>query len=56
MKDELEEFLDHLRLNENASLHTVRAYESDLTQFLEFLLSFRTGARLQRRPHGHRHG
>ena len=37
MKDELEEFLDHLRLNENASLHTVRAYESDLSQFLQFL-------------------
>ena len=37
MKDELDEFLDHLRLNENASLHTVRAYESDLSQFLQFL-------------------
>ena len=37
MKVELEEFLDHLRLNENASLHTVRAYESDLSQFLQFL-------------------
>jgi integrase/recombinase XerC len=37
MKDELEDFLDHLRLNENASLHTVRAYESDLSQFLQFL-------------------
>ncbi len=37
MKHELEEFLDHLRLNENASLHTVRAYESDLSQFLQFL-------------------
>ena len=37
MKEELAEFLDHLRLNENASLHTVRAYESDLSQFLQFL-------------------
>lgn len=37
MKDELAEFLDHLRLNENASLHTVRAYESDISQFLQFL-------------------
>lgn len=37
MKEELAEFLDQLRLNENASLHTVRAYESDLTQFLAFL-------------------
>jgi integrase/recombinase XerC len=33
----LDEFLEHLRLNENASPHTVRAYESDLSQFLEFL-------------------
>ena len=37
MKAELEEFLEHLRLNENASLNTVRAYESDLDQFLLFL-------------------
>jgi integrase/recombinase XerC len=37
MKAQLEEFLEHLRLNENASLHTVRAYESDLSQFLRFL-------------------
>ena len=37
MKAQLEEFLEHLRLNENASLHTVRAYESDLSQFLLFL-------------------
>jgi integrase/recombinase XerC len=34
MKDQLADFLDHLRLNENASAHTVRAYESDLTQFI----------------------
>jgi integrase/recombinase XerC len=37
MKAHLEEFLDHLRLNENASAHTVRAYESDLSQFVAFL-------------------
>jgi tyrosine recombinase XerC len=37
MKVELGGFLEHLRLNENASLHTVRAYESDLSQFLAFL-------------------
>ena len=30
-------FLDGLRLNRNASLHTVRAYESDLSQFLAYL-------------------
>ena len=37
MIDALRAFLEHLRLNDNASLHTVRAYESDLSQFLEFL-------------------
>jgi integrase/recombinase XerC len=37
MKDQLADFLDHLRLNENASVHTVRAYESDLTQFVAFV-------------------
>jgi integrase/recombinase XerC len=37
MNDELSEFLEHLLLNENASAHTVRAYESDLTQFITFV-------------------
>ena len=37
MKDQLTDFLDHLRLNENASAHTVRAYESDLSQFVAFV-------------------
>ena len=37
MKDQLADFLDHLRLNENASVHTVRAYESDLSQFMTFV-------------------
>lgn len=36
MKEQLTEFLEHLLLNENASAHTVRAYESDLTQFITF--------------------
>jgi integrase/recombinase XerC len=34
VKNYLNAFLDFLRLNRNASPHTVRAYESDLTQFL----------------------
>jgi integrase/recombinase XerC len=37
MKEQFEAFLEHLALNENASAHTVRAYESDLSQFLIFL-------------------
>ena len=37
MKEILGEFLEHLLLNENASAHTVRAYESDLTQFITFV-------------------
>jgi integrase/recombinase XerC len=37
MNDQLADFLDHLRLNENASVHTVRAYESDLSQFVAFV-------------------
>jgi len=37
MKDQLVEFLAHLRLNENASTHTVRAYDSDLSQFITFV-------------------
>jgi integrase/recombinase XerC len=37
MKEQLDSFLEHLALNENASAHTVRAYESDVSQFLSFL-------------------
>jgi integrase/recombinase XerC len=32
---ELRAFLDHLSLNRNASAHTVDAYASDLSQFLQ---------------------
>jgi integrase/recombinase XerC len=42
MKEQIAGYLEHLRLNENASAHTVRAYESDLSQFLTFLAG-RTG-------------
>jgi len=35
MKQLLKDFLDHLRLNRNASRHTVTAYENDLSQFLQ---------------------
>jgi integrase/recombinase XerC len=37
VKEHLKEFLAFLRLNRNASAHTVRAYESDITQYLIFL-------------------
>ena len=36
MKQFLKDFLDHLRLNRNASGHTVTAYGNDVTQFLTF--------------------
>ena len=36
MKDHLREFLEYLRLNRNASEHTVAAYDSDVSQFLGF--------------------
>src|SRR5882672_4055281 len=34
--EQLRSFLDYIRLNRNASVHTVAAYESDLAQFLSF--------------------
>jgi integrase/recombinase XerC len=37
MKAQLKEFLAHLRLNRNASEHTIRAYESDISQYLIFV-------------------
>ena len=45
VRDHLKAFLEHLRLNENASAHTVRAYDSDLTQYLVFLAAH-TGRRV----------
>ncbi|MCY4506279.1 MAG: tyrosine recombinase XerC [Acidobacteria bacterium] len=37
MRTHLRQFLDYLRFNRNLSARTVRAYESDLTQYLGFL-------------------
>ena len=37
MRTHLRSFLEYLRFNRNLSVHTVRAYESDLTQYLSFL-------------------
>ena len=36
MRAQLAAFVEHLRLNRNASAHTASAYESDITQFLDF--------------------
>src|SRR3954468_706120 len=46
MKSQLTDFLAHLRLNEKASTHTVRAYESDLSQFITFVASHPNRRRL----------
>lgn len=37
LKDATRDFLQFLKLNRNASPHTVRAYDTDLTQFVEYL-------------------
>ena len=37
MRQHLRAFLDYLRLNRNASRHTVLAYRGDLTQFVSFV-------------------
>jgi integrase/recombinase XerC len=37
MKVLLKEFLAYLRLNRNASAHTIRAYDSDISQYLIFV-------------------
>ena len=42
MRQRLESFLDFIRLNRNASRHTVLAYRSDLSQYLSFLDSQRS--------------
>jgi len=39
LKEQLREFLAFLRYNRNVSPHTLRAYETDLSQFLESLAS-----------------
>jgi integrase/recombinase XerC len=41
MTTQLRAFLEYLRLNRNASAHTVAAYESDVDQFLAFAAKYR---------------
>src|SRR5947208_232813 len=43
---QLKAFLQFLRLNRNASAHTVRAYESDLTQFLASVAATEAGTKV----------
>ena len=37
MRDHLKAFLAYLKLNRHVSPHTVRAYESDVSQYLAFV-------------------
>jgi integrase/recombinase XerC len=48
--DQLKAFLAFLRLNRNLSLHTVRAYESDLTQLLDHTATVTGTRRRDLRP------
>ena len=50
MNELLRAFLKFLELNRNASRHTVRAYESDLSQFLMFVAADRGVKRSQLEP------
>src|SRR5436305_251944 len=50
LADHLTQFLDHLRYERNVSAHTLRNYESDLTQFFSFLSRAE-----ETRPEGRRH-
>lgn len=50
MKEQLRAFLDYLRFNRNASPHTVSAYDSDISQFLEFTAKERRKPRAMLEP------
>jgi integrase/recombinase XerC len=50
VKEQLRSFLDYLRLNRNASPHTVAAYDSDLSQFLDFITADLKKPRLDLQP------
>ncbi len=50
LKEHLRAFLAHLALNRNASEHTVRAYESDLSQYLAYLASSSGRKRVELQP------
>jgi integrase/recombinase XerC len=50
VKEQLRSFLEFLRLNRNASPHTVAAYDSDLSQFLSFAAEHHRTPRAELRP------
>ena len=50
VKEQLRSFLEFLRLNRNASPHTVAAYDSDLSQFLSFAATLQRKTRGDLRP------
>ena len=50
MTSQLEAFVEHLRLNRNASGHTVLAYQGDLTQLIEFTAVHREKAQNRLTP------
>jgi len=50
VKEQLRSFLEFLRLNRNASPHTVAAYDSDLSQFLSFAATLRRIPRAELKP------
>ena len=50
MKEQLRSFLEFLRLNRNASPHTVAAYDSDLSQFLSFAATLQRKTRCDLKP------
>jgi integrase/recombinase XerC len=49
LRAQLAAFLKHLTLNRNASAHTAAAYESDITQFLEFAAQYQGNPNLEPR-------
>ena len=50
ISDQLNSYLDHLRYERNVSAHTLRNYESDLQQFLDYLNPSEEKANGKKRP------
>src|SRR5690348_4435441 len=50
MKAQLRDFLEYLRLNRNASAHTMAAYDGDIGQYLEFVAAHQGAAMASLEP------